>query len=199
MNPEIPPDEEPKPKPRRLQMGPDGKRRGGTREECATMSKRAQIFRGARKDWKAWVKTEIASGRQRPAQIIRDLFENEMDATKEKTILQIRVRDFLRSIPHIGVKKAETLLVISQLANDRCYRRLSYLKRDHVRKRLTDALDAWYDQYKMEQRYKRRRDKPVALAGCAKKTKEEADARIKAAAKKDEESENLPNEPKEIK
>ena len=153
-------DEIPMGKPLCLQKGPNGKIRGRTKEELAAMTLNSNHMRLERKRWKEKIRNEIGDGKIRPSEILAAIFAKDADDYLRKLAFPIKLRSFLQNIPGIGSKKAETLLIIAQIstAKGRYDRRISYLVKEPIRKRLIEALDAWYDQYAMEKRYKRKRD-----------------------------------------
>jgi hypothetical protein len=154
--------EAPEGKPRCLQKGQDGKVIGRTKEELAVMTENSNKMRKERKIWKAKIRKEIGDGKVRPSEILASIFTEDADEHLQKLAFPIKLRTFLQNIPGIGSKKAETLLVIAQIstAKGKYDRRISYLVKEPIRKRVIEALDAWYDQYAMEKTYKRKRDMP---------------------------------------
>ena len=148
--------------PHCLQRGPDGKLNGRPPEEMRVLSAKALEIRIKRKEWKAEIRKAIGEAKVRPSDVIREIFDAEEDSTLRNLANPVKLRTFLQNIPGIGAKKAETLLVIAQIstAKGKYDRRMSYLAKESIRKRFLEALDAWYDQYRMEKQYKRKRDEP---------------------------------------
>lgn len=149
-----------KPIPKRLAIGPNGKRVGCTPEECREMAKHGREVRTLRRKWKESVKERILNGEARPSDIIREIFSKEFTELDKKVIGNVKLFKFLQYIPNIGKKKAETFLVVAQIPSNPDYRRRMHcLKNVKMRKRLIDTLDVWYDHYQMEKNYKLQRER----------------------------------------
>jgi len=155
-------EEKPEGLPHCLQRGPDGKLNGRPPEEMRVMCVKALEIRVKRKEWKAQIRKAIREAKVRPSDVIREIFETEEGSPLRNLTNPIKLRTFLQNIPGIGAKKAETLLVIAQIstAKGKYDRRISFLAKESIRKRFLEALDAWYDQYRMEKQYKRKRATP---------------------------------------
>lgn len=191
--------EKPQGKPYCLQKGPDGKVRGRTAEELLVMKQKGTELRRERKAWKDKIRKEMSNGLLRPSDAIRAVFDEEKHPGLKALTFPIKLRTFLQNIPGIGVKKAETLLVISQISTHKGKydRRISHLAKESIRKRFLEALDAWYDQYEMEKKYKRKRSLPIV--GVALKSKLAKAERLAKKRKEEESKHQNGEESKELK
>lgn len=141
--------------PKRLAIGPDGRRVGCTPEECREMAKKGREVRTLRRIWKESVRKRILNGEARPSDIIREIFSKELSDIDKKVIGNVKLFTFLKYIPNVGNKKAEAFLVVAQIpSNPKYRRRMHCLKNIKKRERLINTLDMWYDHYQMEKKYK---------------------------------------------